>query len=126
MQLGRKLNSIRIPFLLLPGIFHSFIYAVGESEVSRSVVDLWCPERWSSALGVPYQLVLLIQSAAFVGNRNDLRSVRDLLSRNSDIVSWDPEEWGRRVDRWWEICAVGDRVLIQVVCIKETMGYEAA
>ena len=84
------------------------------------------PERRTSALGVPDQVVLLVEGAAVVGDGDDLGRVRDLLLADAGAVSGDPEQWHFGDDRGWEVSVARYGFFVQVVGVDEVVGNELA
>lgn len=90
------------------------------------IVNLLLPQRWTHGLSVPLKLVLVIQSAAFIGDRDDLATVSDLLFRDTCGIRRDPQQWGRTVDLRGVIRIACDLVTVEVIEVKHVIGHNFA
>lgn len=75
------------------------------------VDDLLLPQRWASAILVPDKLVLLVETAGLVSDRNDLACVPDLLLRHTSIIF-----------RNLEIINIGRKVKVNAVIHTQSNG----
>lgn len=55
------------------------------------VVNPLLPDRWSSALLIPRQLIIIIQSGVFIRDRNHTTGVLHFLSTDAHRITRNPE-----------------------------------
>ena len=76
------------------------------------IVDLGLIDWWTTALGVPHNLVLVVQRSIIVSDRDDLGGVVDLFLRQTHWVAWNPEQLNVVHNTW---CVVSEFFIIFLV-----------